>query len=646
MKFNKLYIVLLFAMTALFVGCSDFEDTVEPSPLTPEGCQGVYFPTSNKALFELEPADARELTLTIARKMESGTAEVPLKVEINTDDIFDVPATVSFADGETEVEFKVTFPDAGEGTAYNLKVAVEGDQFVDPYASTTPYVVTSASRVKWEVLADPWIYVDGVFTAGYKVSSLPMYVDVEKAQLSDAVRYRFKNAYDVPTGGPDADGIYDGYPNNEEGHFDESKDYYTVIEIDNPSGKSGNAVMPRHEIGVNWGYGDISIGSVPDKYGVVTADAITFGDGALYISESEYNDGAAYAASVPTVIYTNKEAFIKANLKITDFNDVDYKTIEGEVSEYWSAAISKDWAQTIAKAIDADPENDESDYKNLYYLADLYANGKGLAFYYEEGGKVKIPADQATGLEVFGQEVYVSQSADVESSVEVNGQGYTVYTLGMLFHYEDGTKVGEFAEKFYYGKTKYTFEISDFIGHFVLSGPSVFDKPDAAMAIEIAEGTEANTLIITGMQYAEEVVATYNPATSTMSIAPQALADYGIYDIALYTFNSVEEVPSGVATIDLSFSVQNTITVSHTSEMDGYLLYSKAVGGWVSGYYDIVLTPTEAPAEASVAYGFDSMKAYPQISPLKNAADAGFNFKVESKIDSRPVKQNATPIVF
>jgi len=38
------------------------------------------------------------------------------------------------------------------------------------------------------------------------------------------------------------------------------KDYVTIIEIADPKGVSGNVPMMPHEIGVDWGYGMISIG--------------------------------------------------------------------------------------------------------------------------------------------------------------------------------------------------------------------------------------------------------------------------------------------------------------------------------------------------------------------------------------------------
>ncbi|PRZ00316.1 hypothetical protein BY457_106142 [Marinilabilia salmonicolor] len=651
MKLNKIFIAISVLAVFTFSACDDFEDSVTPSPEVPEGCQGVYFPASNPQLIELEPTEATEMTLTIAREVSSGAVEVPIVQEINDDDVFEVPETVSFADGETEVDFKVTFPTAAEGTTYNLKLAVEGDEFVNPYSSQIPYVEANATRIQWVSVDEPMIYVDGAFSGGYGVSSYPMYVQAEKAEVSGAVRYRFKNVYDVATG-TDEDGIHDGYPYNDPGDFDESKDYTTTIEIDNATGE---VFMFAHEIGVDWGYGMISIGSLfgnisDDKdanpLGRKNGDVITFPASSLYFSEAGYNNGAAYGASSPTIIYMTKEAFIAANLKIEDFNDVEYEEIPGEVGEYESNAYSDVWSQSISAAIDADPDNEESEYKNLFYLSDLYAGGYGLAFYYyEEDGKVIIPENQATGLEYMGQMVYVSPSGDIDTSVEVNSKGVTIYSLGLMFHYEDGTILGEFSEIFYYSEEAVSYSKSDFMGDFIMSGESQFGDGPTEMEVSISEGSDESSLIITGVDYAVEIIADFDAANSMLSIAPQTLPDFelssGVYDATLYTTDA-----GGVSTtsvIDFTFNMQGNLIIAESSVGDGYLIDSEAAGGWVDGYYDLVFTPVEEETKsASVEAG--SYRGLTVFSTLKERTEdvvSGPDFSIQgNKMSKKSLKKN------
>ncbi|MDR2057576.1 MAG: hypothetical protein LBP83_04720 [Dysgonamonadaceae bacterium] len=591
-----------------FAACTEDIPERETSPVTPENCKGIYFPTNNQATVELEPTEPTEITITIARTDSVGDIEVPITVDVNDEDVFVVPEKAAFADKEKVTTFTVTFPTAAEGITYNLKLSVSGSEFVDEYAQASPFLSTNVTRIKWNVV-DPFVYVDGTFLTFYGVGQLPMYVETEKAEVGNAVRYRFKNAYRVATPGAwqgdeyipeaDADGIYNGYYYNWPGDVDETKNYYTVIEID----KDGNVSMAPCELGVTWGDGMFSIGSIYgnlstdiDSYplGIYEkgedGDIITFPANSLYVSMENYNNGGKYPCSTPTIIYTTKAAYIAANLKIDDFNGIEYEEIEGVVSEFESAAYSESWSQSFSKAIDIDPDNEESEYKDLFYLANLYADGFGLAFYYN-GKSISIPTGQETGRKVYGNDIYISPSDNIESSVQISNKGVTIYTFGLKFHYEDGTVVGEFAETFYYSKDPVSYAITDFQGNYKLTASSQFaGYPDADMDVTIAAGESENTFVITGIDLAEEVKATFDPGTSTLSIAPQELADYETFDITLYTTTPEGDV-STTATMDFNFNMAGNLIMTATSEADGYLLRSDAAGGWVDGYYNLKFTP-------------------------------------------------------
>jgi hypothetical protein len=647
MKINKLLIAVFVLAAIAMTSCSEFEDTVEPSPAVPEGCQGVYFPTSNTEVFELEPTESTQVTLTIARNVSTGAVDVPIIIKENDEDVFNVPENVTFADGETEVDFTVSFPNAAEGTTYNLRLAVEGDEYVNPYSSKQSYVTTSVTRIKWVPVEEPMVYIDGTFAAGYGVSFFPMYVEVEKAEVTGMVRYRFKNAYDVPTGDADDDGVFDGYPYNDPGDFDESNDYYTIIEIDNATGE---VFMYDNEIGVDWGYGMISIGSVygnvsDDKSsyppGKLQGDVVTFPANSLYFSEAGYNDGAKYPSSAPTYIYLTKDAFIAANLKIDDFNDVEYEAIAGEIGEFESVAYSDNWSQTLSKAIDIDPENEESEYKNLYYLSNLYAEDYGVAFYYnEESESITIPENQPIGTYFMGKDIYVSPSDSIESSVEINDKGVTIYTLGLIFHFEDGTIVGEFAETFFYSKDAVSYNKEDFLGGFVMSGLSQFGGPDASMEINIAEGEDDNSLVITGIEYAAEVIASFDPSNSIMSVAPQVLPDIvtetATYDVTLYTTDA--EGVSTTAVIDFTFNMQGDLVITPTSQGDGYLINSEAAGGWLDGYYNLVFSPDNNKSARINTRKVASFAVHSIMDLAQREESTVHSFKIQGKITPKKLK--------
>lgn len=651
---HKIYLLGLLVSMIGFIGCEEENPIVpDPSPEVPAGNQGVYFPSSNISSFELEPSEEKEIELTIARKETSGSAEVPLTVEENTDSIFDVPSSVSFADGEEEVTFTVTFPTAAEGKTYALRLAVEGDEYVNPYASELSFVETDVTRIKWEPIVDtPFIYVDGAIGAFFGVDFLPMYVDAERAELGEITKYRFKNAFKIPSSEePDADGIFDGYPYNEPGDVDESKDYYTVIEIN----EAGEVFMEARENGMDWGYGQFIIGSVyPDvssdkeSYppGQLSDDVIVFPANSLYVAMTDYNGAEKRVASDPTIIYLSKEAFIAANLKIDDFNEVEYELIEGAVSEFQSEAYDEGWNQEFARAIDIDEENEASDYKDLYYLPDLYADGYGLAFYYKEGGSVRIPDNQPTGREAFGKKVFVSASGEIPSSVEVSSKGVMVYTLGLTFHFEDGTELGDFEETYFYSEDPVSYAIEDFAGNYTLTGPSQFGEDPAEMDIEIAQGGE-DSLLITGVDYAEEIVALYDAESSTMSIAPQALADYGQHDMTFLTTD--EDGVSTTALMILGIDMKGNLSLTADSEADGYVLNSESAGGLVDGYYDLVLIRKATRSSGVKARHDLKIRAHASTDRLVSQSERGaeHQFKIGGKKSPKKVKKSSgTAAVF
>jgi hypothetical protein len=632
MRINKLIKALFLLLVVTFAACSDFEDTELLSPEKPAGNQGVFFPTSNVTAYELEPTDPTQITVKVSRAVSTGAASIPVIVTTNDDGVFNVPETANFADGETETDLVVTFPDAAEGVTYKLVLAVEGDQFVDPYGAGAVQVATQITRIKWEAITSPMIYVDGAFSGGYGVSSYPMYVYAEKAQLGASVRYRFKNVYKVPTSeDPDADGVFDGFPYNDPGDFDESKDYVTIIEIADPKGVSGNVTMMPHEIGVDWGYGMISIGSVAEKTGTLSNNKITFPGGSLFFSEAGYNSGAKYAANSPTLIYLTKEAFIKDNMRIDDFNDVEYTEIVGEVGEYESMAYGETWSKTISKAIDIDPTNTASEYKNLFYLADLYADGYGLAFYYDAtSGKVTIPENQPIGTEVFGKDLYVSPSETIESSVVVNHKGTSIYTLGLIFHFKDGTIVGDFAETFFYSEDVPIFTKEDFLGEFLLIGGSTAEED-----VEITEESD-NNFVITGIKYTDKVNAVFNPTELVLSVSTQAVADITSgEDIFATEFEVLKpEDSADDATLDFEFDLRGNLIVSDTSIGYGFGIYVADLGGYLSINSDPAFIPVTADEEAELQ----------SIIRSRSIESSGMNFSIQGK-KSTDKKMNLTPIL-
>jgi hypothetical protein len=603
---NKWFAVL----SALFMlaSCEETLPTREPSPEVSAGNPAVRFAASNQTSFELEPGTP-DFTILALRDLtqSSGAFEVPVIVDANTENAFVVPSNIVFPAGKDTVEVIIGIsPSAPAGVSLSLSISV-GEQYIHTYKAEYGTYVGTVSLIKWDIM-EPFVWVDGTIGTFWGVEQRPMYVHTEQANVGSSVRYRFKNPFFLATE-IDDDGIYNGYSYSNSTTEDHSRDWYVLIEVD----RDGNVSMYPSDLGFAWQtYGMFSIGSIYgnvrpelDLYplGTLEDDVITFPENSLYCSMAAYNNGGKYPASTPTYIYLTKEAYIAANKKIKDFNDIEYEIIPGAVSEFMSNAFEESWGQPLAKAIDIDEENPDSEYKNLYYLGDVYVPDFGIAFYYN-GQSLRVPANQPIGVSAFREELFVSQSEEIESLVSTTSKGVTVYTLGLKFHYEDGTVLGHFAETFYYSEDPVSYSINDFYGNYHVTGPCAFDGyPDADMNVRIAAGSSANSMVITGVEYVESLAATFDPATSTIAIVPQVLADFEGDDMTFYTY-ILPGYYSANTPLQLGFNMAGQLAKTANSEADGYLLRSESGGGWVDGYYNLIFTPQaaqKAPRKATLS---------------------------------------------
>ncbi|MDR1524772.1 MAG: hypothetical protein LBS79_05895, partial [Tannerella sp.] len=505
---KSLYIIFSIILAGMFsfVACDSNEIQREPSPEVAPGCQGVYFPATNTSAFELEPTDPTEITLQISRTA-TDAATVPLVAELNEQSVFVVPESVSFAAGEKTKDIKVTFPGAREGIAYILKLKVEGDAYVNSYASTVPYVQTTVTRIKWDDVEDG-VMLEGIVGTFFGVSYYPFYVQMKKAKLSNGTLYRLINPF-RPATEVDEDGIYNGYPYNEPGDMVDG-DYLMVISIN----ASGDVSMAPCELGMDWSYGMFSSGTIRGyvsastdyPFGTIDGDIIYFPPNSLYCSMAGYNNGGKYPAANATTLYLTREAYLEANSNITDYNDVEYDVEAGAISAFESSAFDEEWDQELWTAIDLKPDDEESPYKNLYYLPDLYSNGLGLAFYLN-GEKITILPGQPIGIKFLDNDLYVSPSETLASGVEtVSSTGLKTYRFGLNFHLKDGTSLGDFTETFYFSTKDIKRSIDDFCGSFTLNARSAIDNSPLNYPVAISK-VDSKTLKISGLLDPESATA-------------------------------------------------------------------------------------------------------------------------------------------
>jgi len=167
--------------------------------------------------------------------------------------------------------------------------------------------------------------------------------------------------------------------------------------------------------------------------------------------------------------------------------------------------------------------------------------------------------------------------------------------------------------------------IEDFYGDYILTGSWIYGSWTGDMPVTIEEGDEPNTLVITGIDFAESVTATFDPVSGTMSIAPQGIADYydDYYDADLTNALFLTLLPnddvSETAVLTFRRMMDGVLQLTSSSEAIGYIIFGEDEDGDLldsDGYYYPVFTPESA------------------LSPKKKSVTSKPNIKNRTKVSS------------
>ena len=240
--FSKLALVLGFSLA--FVACDD-DDKFQPGAWDGSAdSDTVYFADDEYSVSEiLDPTDPTEKTFRLFRKNTEGESTVKFKVVENTDDVFEV-SEATFADGEGETTFTVSFPDAEVDKTYRLTIQPEGSSSWD-----------ANTLLAYSILIERWnnlgvgLYVDDILTTFFGVGNIPEEVEIlEKASKPGLYRVVY------PYG--------EAYPYNEPGDWDDTKTYYLEIDATDPTA----VWFDQQEQGLDWGYGNLTVWSLAGYY--------------------------------------------------------------------------------------------------------------------------------------------------------------------------------------------------------------------------------------------------------------------------------------------------------------------------------------------------------------------------------------------
>lgn len=318
MKLNLIYTGLC-AVAMMAAGCTESEP--EYVPAAPCESPAVYFsPMSTTSYKVVEGED--EITVPVYRATEGEAATYAVSTRDMTDaSMFDVPATVSFAEGSKTAEITITFvaEDLEGYKPYNIGLSI-GDGKDTPYAlQTVNYTVTFTP---WQVVTSE----DGtISTATWRDDFLTTFfnlpeqvltweVTIEKSPVINGL-YRVATPYGTQAfpgiwfpSGAFADGsCTDGQEHYLYLNCADPTNVFMCSENGDPLREDGSWVY--YNTGCDVGYGTIFIGSLyndaveagddPSEYaGTLINGVLKFPTKSMLIAMLNYNNAGFYYSNV------------------------------------------------------------------------------------------------------------------------------------------------------------------------------------------------------------------------------------------------------------------------------------------------------------------------------------------------------------
>lgn len=330
-RFSSLILVALVAL--LVSSCTnEYEYTGA------EAAAGdVYFSNSLASTIELTKSES-SFDVTLSRTNTSGSLTVPLTFTASEGNIFTVPTTVTFADGENTTTITVTY------NPNDLEYGVYTGGTIAIAEGSTPYGVSSytfkAGATEWadiETNNSIGSYREDMIASLFSTDNVVYDVKIQKSVVNEG-RYRMVNPYG------------EAFPYNEEGDYDADNDYYWVIDATDPDAvwfetfKSG---MSWTDYGMFTFYSYVSYymgngytldalkSAHPEYFGTLKDGIITMPAQTMLTNMSDYGDGKG-------LYYGNSNGMLAVALP--GYTIADYSVSAEYVGRFINAA-NEDYAQ-------------------------------------------------------------------------------------------------------------------------------------------------------------------------------------------------------------------------------------------------------------------------------------------------------------
>ena len=243
---NKIlkYSLMLLAVGCAFTACKDEDDQ---RPIIPVEGPQVFFSSELPETIELSKS-TNSFSIPVTRVDSVGALTVPVTVTLPDGSIFTAPTSVTFADGQKTTNLVISYdPNAiVYGDYTDITVQIGDEKVTTPYGNSA--FTFSAGATAW-VSMGMATFRDDLVAGTYGEDPITYEVEIEKNIVEDGI-YRLVYPYGA------------GYPYNDPGDWDTSKNYYMVIDASDPD----YVWVPPFETGLNWGDGAMMIASFVQLY--------------------------------------------------------------------------------------------------------------------------------------------------------------------------------------------------------------------------------------------------------------------------------------------------------------------------------------------------------------------------------------------
>jgi len=554
MKMNKYFIALAGILTFGLVSCTN-SDYAPYEPAQKESGAQVYFSTELPASYNLKNYEKGSFQFDINRVDASSDASIGLTVE--ADPAFTVAKSVTFAAGETSASVKVSWDDAKvvEATDYTIKVSVN-DQTTAYGNSVYSFTVSKpASWIKWKKVhvKEGWW--------GEEEDEYMYYQD-----LGDGIRKcKIENCFDTNGGADPTDIVFTW--NTENNTLDVEKQYM---------GWEYQAGSPVYfydwyaYFTTDGGYTPEQLGD-RDNFYLKNGDAYPRGyydgNGGFYFNMNYYVPGLGGWTPDPFDLVAIAEGFVRT----TDYNDDSHY---GSSAPLFTGMAQSKFFSSTEDAVEfesflryTEPEDEKAE-TTTYYLGEYFTAENCLAFtapvkydadgnlIFEDGAAITdVENDQPTGIQIFGNNIWVSVKG---GSVSVPVDGYPTFTVTLKVYCKDadGNKTYDFGtvdEVFAADgilKDGYTLDdvvggyLEDYLGKWQIYSFDYFDQTEYTYNVNISDAGDSKVKIqnLTGFSsvFDDTVEATWNQGA--LFLYAQTLA--GTYEespIEMYLFDPDSE---------------------------------------------------------------------------------------------------------